>query len=107
MVPKSSITILTPSRRRRLSLPNASSVSVDEQALGDLKLKSLGRKPRFAQHMGDGQGQSAPRNCAGERLIATVKGLFQVTASLQARRSTHSPSGTIKPVSSATEMKRV
>src|SRR5262249_36110429 len=29
---------------------------VDEQTLGDLKLKSLGRKPRFAQHMGDGQG---------------------------------------------------
>ena len=48
---------------------------------------------------------SPSRNCAGDRLTATIKGSGHFAASMQARRNTHSPSGTIRPVSSATEMK--
>src|SRR6185312_15830612 len=40
-------------------------------------------------------------NCAGDRFTATRTSLDQPAASLQAFRSTHSPSGTMRPVSSA------
>ena len=47
----------------------------------------------------------ATRNCAGEKFTATVPESSQVAASWQALRSTQSPSGRIRPVSSATARK--
>jgi hypothetical protein len=44
------------------------------------------------------------RNCAADRLTATDSLAGQATASMHAFRSTHSPSGTISPISSATGM---
>ena len=44
-------------------------------------------------------------SCAGERLTATLMCSGQLTASSQAALRTHSPSGTINPVSSAIGMK--
>ncbi len=44
-------------------------------------------------------------NCAGETLTATDMCAGQVIASRQAWRMTHSPIGTISPISSASGMK--
>ena len=42
--------------------------------------------------------------CSGERLIATLTGADQRAACVQARRSAHSPSSEISPISSARAM---
>ena len=51
-------------------------------------------------------GTTLPRwNCTDDTLIATRRSRGQLAASAIASRSTHSPIGTIRPVSSATGMK--
>ena len=79
---------------------------LQHHGLGDLQLEPVGDSARCAQGVRDRRTTRLRLlNCAGERLTATISiarpGRRQ---SAQAWRSTHSPIGTIRPISSASGM---
>ena len=81
-------------------------VLLQQHALGDLHLQPLGRQARSRQRRDDRLDQPVALELRGRDVHRDRHvGAGQVMASRQACRMTHSPIGTIRPISSASGMK--
>ena len=75
-----------------------------QHRFGDLQLQAPAGRPVQRRASRTAVTRLADVNCTAETLTATLSPSGQRVASSQARRSTHSPSGTIRPSSSAIGM---
>ena len=95
----------TPSARSWCSIASVALVVLQQHRFGDLQLQPAAPpspRPRARGHAACTRLRLL--NWTAERLTATLTWSGQLAASAQACRSTHSPIGTIRPVSSATGM---
>ena len=109
-MPKSSIDRHTPSALKRRTFSSTSSASSISRDSVSSSSRREGSRPESASAWVTLFNRSPRRNCTAERLTAMVSSgnpaCCQRTAWAQASRSTHSPMGTMSPLSSAVAMKR-
>ena len=104
-MPKSSIEMRTPKSRSLCRIASVVSLSCNST---DSVISSSSRcagRPDAANAATTDDTRFGFLNCAGDRLTATLTSCDHPAASRHACRSTHSPIGTIRPVSSASGMK--
>jgi hypothetical protein len=96
--------IRTPSSRERKSMLSVAALSLSRTVSVISNSRRSGANPEAASALTNVCGSAGLRNWAGERLTAILRSAGHCAAVAQACRMTHSPMGTINPVSSARGM---